>query len=81
MSEGDSKVFKGNMAEKSFQEKEALLKLINTFTSNHEIVIVSKDCSNTTTPHVHVQGPMHDILLLYGLLERGKDGVRKLFDK
>lgn len=71
----------GNAAKQARQQKEKLFELFGNVGDQHELIVICKDLTGQKPDQVHIQGPMHDRVLLYGMLEVGRDVVQQSFQK
>ncbi len=57
----------GEKAKRERQAKEAVHKLIDGLTVDHQMIIIVKDMSGKTPFHIHCAGPLADPELLSGM--------------
>ena len=71
----------GVKAKQAREQREKLAKMFGNVDDQHELIVILKDLSGVKPDQVHVQGPMHDRVLLYGMLEIARDVVQLSFQK
>jgi hypothetical protein len=71
----------GIKAQQAREQRENLIKMFGNVGDQHELIVIVKDLSGEKPDQVHVQGPMHDRVLLYGMLEIARDVVALSFQK
>ena len=71
----------GNAAKVAREQKEKLSAMFGNLGDTHELIVISKDLSGKTPDQVHVQGPLHDRVLLYGMIELARDIIQVSFNK
>lgn len=71
----------GEQAKRLREQKENLSEMFGNVSDTHELIVICKDISGQKPDQVHVQGPMHDRVLLYGMLEIARDVIALSFQK
>jgi hypothetical protein len=80
-SEKESNEAEGVKAKQSREQRENLIKMFGNVGDQHELIVIVKDLSGEKPDQVHIQGPMHDRVLLYGMLEIARDVIALSFQK
>lgn len=60
-------VAQGQQAKKESEAKDAVHKLIDSLSANHQLIIITKDMTGKEPFHVHCAGPLGDTELLSGM--------------
>lgn len=71
----------GESSKQAREDRNKLIEMFGNLQGTTQIIVITKDLSGKKPDQVHVQGPMHDRVLLYGMLELARDIIALSFNK